>query len=58
MSWRKDFLKQRPNKTIEDLKQEVKITQANKNLSKALLNQNQKERNKRIKKEVQEMMEK
>lgn len=57
MKFRHDFLKQRPNKTVSDLKVEITMKKTKEALSKILKNQNQKLRNEKAKREVSKLLE-
>jgi len=56
MGFRDDFLNQRPNKKIGDLKQELKMIKAKNDFDKILKDRNEKERIKKINKNIQRMV--
>lgn len=56
MGFKDDFLNQRPERTVEDLKVEINMKKATYNISNLLQKQNQKERIKKINAEVGRML--
>lgn len=54
--WRDDFLKQRPHKTVADLKVETNMKMANRKLSEILAKQRQAMKNEAIKKEIKKLV--
>jgi hypothetical protein len=58
MNWRENFLSQRKGKTIADLRKETEIKKVEMELSKKLRSQTTKERQKKIRKEISEMIRK